>query len=374
MAARLKAAVIGLGRMGSTFDDEPGHFGHWGTPHSHAPSYMAVREVEFVAGADSHPQQRADFATKWSFDAAHLYEDYRVMLERERPDIVSICTTARPRAQILAGVVAADVGVKAIWCEKPLSISLAEADQMVELCRAKGIVLAVGASRNWDPTYNRIRELIDESEIGDVLQVVALANCNLSHNGSHSITLTNYLAGGRVAWVWGHMASDEQAAGDDDLPGNGYLAYHNGVHAFVRSMPTGAAVWEFDVVGTKGRLRAWHDGEGVDFEKLVDSTLDGRRREPARFLFPRPAATRTANVRTVEDLVRCIATGEEPSCSGDDARHSLEIAIALRESHRRGGTRVELPLADRSLKMNSAETLHGDEPALIRRRKQAAAR
>jgi hypothetical protein len=65
------------------------------------------------------------------------------------------------------------------------------------------------------------------------------------------------------------------------------------------------------------------------------------------------------------------ANGERrPGPDGDLARHALEVAIALRESHRRG-VRVDLPLADRSLSINSSETLAGDEPVAVRRARAA---
>ena len=54
----------------------------------------------------------------------------------------------------------------------------------------------------------------------------------------------------------------------------------------------------------------------------------------------------------VEDIVRVLEEGGDLTItSGDDLRHALELAVALRESHRQGGTRVSLPLADRSLVM-----------------------
>jgi predicted dehydrogenase len=335
-----------------------------------------VDGVELVAGADPHEGQREAFARKWEFDPLHLYADYRQMLARERPDIVSICTTASHRARILLGVVAANAGVRAIWAEKPMAIALAEADQMVEACRRAGVLLAIGTSRCWDATYNRMRELIELGEIGDVLQVNGFGSCRLSHNGSHLLTTVAYLAGGpsaRCRWVFGHMESDEQAQGNDDLAGNGYLQFDHGAQAFVRALRCGAAEWEFEVIGTQGRLRALNDGEEVEFWKLAAPTLAGRRREPARHVFPRPSLAATANMRTVQDLLVGIETGKEPNCNGEFGRQALEIAIALRESHRRGGVRVDLPLADRSLSINSAETLHGDEPAIVRRARAAAA-
>ena len=69
----------------------------------------------------------------------------------------------------------------------------------------------------------------------------------------------------------------------------------------------------------------------------------------------------------MEDLLRALETGTEPNCNGEAGRQALEIAIALRELHRRGGQRVSLPLEERSLRLESAETLHGDEPVAVRR-------
>jgi UDP-N-acetyl-2-amino-2-deoxyglucuronate dehydrogenase len=370
---RYRAAIIGLGRMGSTFDDEKEEFSRWQAPHAHAACYRAVPDVELVAGADGYASQREAFARKWGLGADHLYSDYHEMLERERPDIVSVCTSAKPRAAIVGEVVRAGAGAKAIWAEKPMAISLAEADSMVEGCRAGGIHLAIGASRCWDATYNRMRELIDLGEIGEPLHVNGFGRCALSSNGSHLLTLVAYLAGGphaRCSWAVGQMEDDTQAAGDDDLSGSGWLQFESGAQAFVRTTNCGAADWDFEVIGTRGRLRAINDAEEVEFWKLAAPILPGRRREPVRHVFPHPVDKARANVRTVHDLIAALATGKEPNCNGEAGRQALEIAIALRESHRQGGVRVALPLADRSLRINSSETLQGDEPAILRRARQ----
>jgi hypothetical protein len=69
----------------------------------------------------------------------------------------------------------------------------------------------------------------------------------------------------------------------------------------------------------------------------------------------------------VDDLVSSIENGHPPRCSGRDGLAALEIAVALRESHRGGGVKVELPLKDRSLKILSQETYQDDIPARVRR-------
>ena len=295
MAKQYRAAVIGLGRMGSTFDDEKSAWDRAPRPHAHTPCYRAAG-VEVVAGADPHEGQREAYRRKWGIES--LYADYREMLEREQPDILSICTTAKPRARILLDAVGtgASRGLKAIWAEKPIAISLAEADEMVAACQRAGIALAIGCSRAWSPMYNRMRELIDEGELGDLLQVIGFGQAGVSHNGSHLLTTVNRLAKGRVQWVFGHMESDEAAAGDVDLQGNCYLHYDNGVQGFVRMTACGGANWEIEVIGTQGVLRAIADAQQVQFYKTVASSLEGRRAEPAQHIFPLPAPA-TAAIR-----------------------------------------------------------------------------
>ena len=56
-------------------------------------------------------------------------------------------------------------------------------------------------------------------------------------------------------------------------------------------------------------------------------------------------------VDAIEGVCRSVEAGEELICPGEFGREALEIAIALRESHRRGNVRVDLPLEDRSLRM-----------------------
>jgi len=75
----------------------------------------------------------------------------------------------------------------------------------------------------------------------------------------------------------------------------------------------------------------------------------------------------SSGLSVIEDLVDCIETGRQPRCSGQDGRKALEIAIAMRESHRQGGRRVDLPLADRSLRILSSENLSDAVPARVRR-------
>ena len=359
-----RAAVIGLGRMGSTFDDEITQGGSIFLPYCHAPSYVASPQVDLVAGADLHAQQGAIFGKRWGLSDRQIYTDHREMLAAESPDIVSVCTTARHRAGILHDVI--DAGVKAIWSEKPFTLSLAEADAVIEHCRQKDVVVAINCSRRYNPFMTETRRMVEDGELGEILQITAYAQCYLSHNGSHAIDTMRYLVGGDVEWVFGEMESDEKAAGEEDLMGNGYLAFDSGVRGFLRAMPTGLAPWEFDVIGTEGRVRSLAMGSETQYYRWVEGGLRNRGL-PARAPFALPTSIPGMGLTVIADLVRGIETGAQPRCSAEDGRKALEIAIALRESHRQGGRRVDLPLADRSQRILSVEIAQDAVPARIRR-------
>jgi predicted dehydrogenase len=356
-----RVGLIGLGRIASTIDDEvqgdPGIM----LPYAHMACYREVPSVAVVAAADSFAEQRSAFQERWGL--TNLYSDYREMLARERLDIVSVTTSARPRPGIVADC--ARAGVRLLYAEKPLAFSLAEADQMLAICRQQGTKVAVGCTRRWDAYWQQARRLIDQGALGRLLQVNGYGRAGISHNGSHLLDLVRYLAGGQVEWVFGEMESDARAAGDDDLMGNGYLAFDNGVRAFVRMWPSGPAEWEFDVIGEQGRLRGLANGRLFEWWRLEGG---GRRPELVQQLMPRPQRLASPGVLAVHDLVACLESDKQPTCSGDDGLAVLELAIALRQSHRQGGRRIDLPLADRQLLIRSAETLHGDLPVALRRR------
>ena len=124
---------------------------------------------------------------------------------------------------------------------------------------------------------------------------------------------------------------------------------------------------EAEVVGTDGRIRVLNDTQ--DMELWV---RDGERSQSRR-LFPRRQKIESATVRAVRDIMHCIETGDEPASSGEDGRHDLEVAVAVRESHRKG-VKVTLPIEDRTQRINSYETLLSAEdlPRAIQRRMAAS--
>ncbi len=366
-----RAAVIGLGRIASTWDEERSKYDGWHLPHAHIGCMVAVPELEIVGLSDTWAEQREAARAKWGIDA--LFEDYREMLARTRPQIVSICTSMKPRTEILLEIANGDYGVQAIWAEKPLTYSLEQADEVIAACRKAGIHLAVNCTHRWRDSFTQTREMIDDGLIGDVIHVQGGLNCNLSHNGSHLITRLTMFTDAPVAWVAGEAESDEAVAGEEDFAGNGYFVCQNGVRGLFRGMRTGGLELSYDITGTDGMIRLMDDSRSPELWRIEDGMPGQRGPTPVCHFFRPSHSPRPAGVNVLYDLMNCIETGEDSRCTGEDAREALEIALAVRESHRMGGGRVDLPLEDRSLGIVSREVLVSELPRAILRRRESEA-
>ena len=334
--ATYRGAVIGCGRIGSTIDDEHVERPQFRYPWAHAPAIIEAKGVDLVAAADLVPAQLEDFKRRWG--VAALYTDYREMIAREAPDIVSISTRAEERAEVVINV--AEAGVKAIYATKPMCRSLAEADAMIEACRRTNTLLAIACHKNWSPWFQACLQAIKKGEIGQFSSMVCNYGWSLSRGHSHTLALFRLFAGAPAEWVFGHMDSDEIAAGDGDLSGTGMIYYENGMRAF---LSTGGWL-NIDFIGSDGWISARNEHADFEMWSRLPTT-----REPVRRQFPNPKRPRSSQQAAIEGLVANLDEGTEPLCPGEYGREALEIAIGLRQSHRLGGAKVKLPLADRDL-------------------------
>jgi len=182
-----KVAIIGLGKVGSTYDDDPLVEGVY----THAGAYNINPETKITAGADIDREKMEAFGKKWNVNA--LYSDYSEMFKNEELDIISVCTGVDVHYDIIKE--AARYDIKAIYCEKPMTDNIEKADEIVDLCEEKKIVLAVNHLRRWDKGFQSIKKHIDEKKIENVQKVKVYYTKGILNNGSHAIDLLNYFFG-----------------------------------------------------------------------------------------------------------------------------------------------------------------------------------
>ena len=343
MTKRYKACLIGCGRMGATIDDEvrdhPQSF-RW-LPYSHAAGYSASEHTDLVAVSDAIPEKVKTIQQR--YNVPNGYTDYREMIEKEKPDIVSIAT--RPATHAEMTVFAAENGVKGIYCEKPLCCSMAEADAMLEACVKHGVKFNYGTQRRYTPLYQKMRELIDNGELGDIQAVighVGVGSAQWSH--THAADMLLYLArDSEIAYVQADVnAAPSDFVGDrlDGDPGipMGYARFKNGIRGYLLAS-TG---YEFEVSGSKGKLRTYNDSVACQWRKA------GERNILAEVPFPE-VVRRSGTVGAIEDIVAAIEEDRETTGNIRLACRSQEMILGFVESQRQNGAKVPLPLENRQL-------------------------
>jgi predicted dehydrogenase len=319
--------------MGATIDDEVKD----GLPFSHAAGYTAVENIDLVAVSDVVPEKVENIQKR--YNVPNGYTDYREMIQKEQPDIVSIAT--RPATHAGMTIFAAENGVKGIYCEKPLCCSMEEADAMVAACEANGVKFNYGTNRRYQPLYWKMRELIASGEIGDLQCVIC--HCGVSAAQwmhTHTSDMMMYLAGdAEIEFVQGAIT-----ANDSDWEGNrlntdpgipmGYVKFKNGVPGYQLA----AGGYEFEVSGSKGKLRTFDNGS------VLQCRMSGKQPYLIEGIQPD-----RGTVNCIKDLIQAISTGGETRGNIQLARRSQEMILGFVESHRQGGKRVTLPLENRSL-------------------------
>lgn len=141
----------------------------------HADSYSRNEHAKVVAV--SAIDNLKEISAKWNIPDTHL--DYHEMLRRDDIDLVSVCVPNFLHHDVV--IAAANAG-KDILCEKPLATTIKDAEEMVRVCRDKGVKLFYGEEWVFTPSLRRAEAVIHDGGVGSVLYVKA-KEC---HNGTHS--------------------------------------------------------------------------------------------------------------------------------------------------------------------------------------------
>ena len=341
MSKKYSAAVVGAGRMGGTIDDEVVDHPTVVLPFSHGAAYAAMEGIDLIGFADVLVEKAETLAKRYA--APKVYPDYREMIERERPDIVSVCTRPGDRAEIIE--FAAAHGVSAVYCEKPLAASMQEADRIVDVCESQGVKFNLGTNRRFLPSYHRLREVIASGVIGDLESITVNASSVVLWMHTHTSDLLMMLNGDApVEFVQGYCEADpadfdDNRTEEDPYVNMGYVRFANGVNGYIVAT-TG---YDLDVHCSKGKIRTFNDMEECKMWKS-----EGKRATQKEIPFPE-YSHESAPVLIVRDLIQAIEEDGDTLNNVRQARRSQEIMMGIVESHRRNGERVTLPLENRSL-------------------------
>jgi len=132
----------------------------------HAENVRRVGNVEIAAVVGSRPETARAFAQ--NFGIAFETSNIKDVLERREIDAVHICT---PNVDHFPMSMAAIKAGKAVLCEKPLTMDVDEARQLVDAAKSKGAVNCVQHNLRYYPAVQQMRQMIAHGDLGEILIV-----------------------------------------------------------------------------------------------------------------------------------------------------------------------------------------------------------
>ncbi len=352
MPAKYRVAVVGTGRVGALWETDPP------TGASHAGAFFVQPECELIAGANRRRDRLDEFGRR--FGVRGLYQDYGEMLRQERPDIVCVATHPGSHASIIESAVRN--GARAIFCEKPMALDLADCDRIIDVCTSHGVLLSVNHSRRWYPIFRHARELIRQGAIGELVSITGYCQGGkpspawqsalegpLLHDATHLFDLMRFYAGD-VEWLAATALRRKHTAYPVEDDSTALLSFHSGVTAvaLVNEL-TDYVRFEIDLQGTQGMLRLGMDtfeiarAKPVTFEAAREETPDFEWQVLEAEPLPEMPSAQPFAI-AARELVDALEGRAAISSTGEDGRASMEIIMAIYESQRRGNVPVHLPL------------------------------
>jgi predicted dehydrogenase len=348
-----------------------GHTGKGDYGHSLHLVWNHRPDVELVALADPNEEGRQKAAAEAG--APKTYADYREMLEKEKPDLVSIGPryTIRHRDYLLDCV---SVGAHG-YIEKPISVDLVEADEMVDAVKSKNLKWAIAHQKRMVPQVRfATKAIVEEGLIGDVLEMRSRGKEDHRAGGEDLIVLGTHMFDlmisiyGRPKWCAASILVDGRPAtkadvhdpieavgpvvGDtiqatfmfqEDLPG--HFSTKKNEHG-------NGGRWGLDIFGTKGivsmrfevvpdvlwaETSSWSPATGPIDWKLIPDSPNFQTEEDAAVAM---------NQFAIDELMAAIEEDREPENSMAQGRDAYEMVQAINGAHIHGG-RIDIPLKDR---------------------------
>lgn len=281
------------------------------------------------------------------------------LLSRPDVDVVCICT---PSGMHAGQTVAAARAGKHVICEKPLALSLRDADAMIEACDRAGVRLGVVLQRRAEPLFARVREAIRAGDLGDLtLASVTIPYHRseayyreagwrgtwaldgggvLMNQGIHLIDLLVWYMGDPVE-VRAHAATLHHGIEVEDTL-TATLRFEGGALATVTATTTAAPGFphRIEIYGTGGGIQI--EGEDAPRWELEDRTRtvveppevgvasgvasDAGAWRDARGIAP------TGHINLFRDFIEALDSGRPSTTDGAQGRRSLATVLAIYEA------------------------------------------
>jgi myo-inositol 2-dehydrogenase/D-chiro-inositol 1-dehydrogenase len=325
----VKIGIIGAGRIGKI----------------HADNLLRISGVEVISIADLY----ADEALyEWANQRGirHVTKDSMDIIKNPNIDAVFICSITDTHVPLI--LEAANAG-KHIFCEKPISMDISHTQKAVEIARNNRVKLQIGFNRRFDHNFKRIKEGVQQGEIGTP-HIVKITSRDPNPPGEayikgsggifmdmaiHDFDIARFVCGSDVEEVYARgtvLVNPVFAQYDDVDTAVITLTFANGAIGVIDN--SRQAVYGYDqrieVFGSKGSLAA-----NNDFPNTVEISTADRiyRDKPLNFFLERYNA---AYIEETQLFIEAIQKDIEVPVDGNDGLQAELIALAAKLSCKLG--------------------------------------
>ncbi|MBE6094945.1 MAG: Gfo/Idh/MocA family oxidoreductase [Schwartzia succinivorans] len=346
----MKYAIIGCGRISV----------------NHLAAAKA-NKLDIVGIADVLPEKMDEKRTKFALsDTTKSYADYKEMLAKEKPELVAICTESGKHAKIALDCIEADCHV---IIEKPIALSLADADTIIQKAKAKGVKVCTSHQNRFNKSIQKIREAVEQGRFGKMFYGTAhIRWCRdknyydqaawrgtweqdggaLMNQCIHNIDLLRWMMGDEVVEVVGMTDQLNHPYLECEDMGIALVRFKNGSYGIIEGTTDiypknlEETLYLFGERGTVkaggtsvNKIEVWQFADGKDEEAKV---IDEVHETP-------PNVYGFGHTPLYADMIDAIKNDREPYVNAEAGKRALEMVLAIYKSAAEGKA-VKLPLKD----------------------------
>lgn len=355
---KLKFATIGCGRIAQKHME------------GIANNYEEAELVSLCDIAIGHAEEKAksynDYLSAKGYECKNikLYQSYKEMIKNEKIDVVTIATESGYHPQIAIDCLNAGIHV---IVEKPMALSTADADNMIEAARRNDRKLCVCHQNRFNKPVQQLRRALEDGRFGKLINGTAriLWNRNMNYyrqatwrgtwkldGGTlmnqciHNIDLLQWMMGGEVDSVYAQCDTYLRDIEAEDF-GAVIVRFKNGAIGIIEGS---ACVYPknleetLSIFGENGtvciggiavnRIETWRFKDGKDTEDEILSAQDGGDPDTVYGF---------GHTALFKDVINSIKDGREPLVSGESGKKAMEIILAAYKS-RKTGMPVKFPM------------------------------
>ena len=326
---KLNFGIIGCGRIA----------------YKHAEAIKNNEKANLLYVCDIIEERAVDYKNK--YEAEEYFIDYHEMLDMPDLDVVNICTPSGMHAEM--GIAAAKAG-KHVIVEKPMALSLKDADDLINACDDNGVKLAVCFQNRFNPPVQKLRKALDEGRFGKLTHgsaggrwfrpqkyydqaawrgTRAMDGGCLMNQAIHNIDLLQWMMG-PVESVFGYTATNLRKIEAEDI-GVAVLKFKNGALGVIEASTTiypENLEESLAIFGEKGtvvlggiavnKIETW---KFADSQEENEDLKKHQQDVPNVYGFGHNAL--------IDDFIQAVLNDRNPYIDGREGRKALEVVLSI---------------------------------------------